>query len=154
MAKEKQIKTVDGVLEQVGVKSVREIEESPEDQARLIQMAPRIAPRVLNELLMSIPDLAKAFSATISAMEGIGRSLEETKRLRWDVLRDIAKSGEMSGDQVLEAIRIIQEIEANEGIDWTKVLEKTIVVLGSALTVVLAAVVAILAGGGGRNSRA
>lgn len=145
--------TVAQALEAVGVKSTAELGESPEAQAKLIQIAAGVTPEVLKSLLATVPDLAQAFRATISAMEGIGKSLEESKRLRWEVLRDLAKSADMTGDQILESLRIIQEIEAKENVDWSGVFKTALHFVGGALGIVAIAVAWILSGGrsGGRR---
>lgn len=111
------IEREDKLVELLGVKEIKELANDPVAQLKLVQIASRVDPRLLATILSIVPELAKAFSHAIKSMENLGKSLEETKRLRWQVLREVAIARELSPDQILEAMRIIKEIEEQEKID-------------------------------------
>ena len=122
-------------------------------QKRFIELAKsqKISPELLKEVLSAIPELTAAFKAVIKSMRDVGVSLEATKQKRWEVIQTMAESGKFSPDHILEAIKIIAEIEKNESIDWNKVFEKALDVLKVVGTAVGAAtllvVIIILSGG-------
>jgi hypothetical protein len=60
--------------------------------------------------------------------------------LAGEILKELAKTGKLSGDQILEAMRIIQEIEKNETIDWSVVLTTALKYVGGAVALTLTAV--------------
>jgi hypothetical protein len=136
----KKIDNVDELLAELGVTSLAELKASPEAQAQLTKFASSLSPDLLRHILGVVPELAQALQATIRAMEGIGTSLEESKRARWEILKELAKTGKLSGDQILEAMRIIQEIEKNETIDWSVVLTTALKYVGGAVALTLTAV--------------
>ncbi len=103
-----------------------------------------ISIKYAKEVLKIIPELRRAFSEVLKTMDSIGTSLEETKRNRWEVLREIAKSGALSSDQIIEAMKILQEIEKNEVIDYTTIFKRALGILGGLLAM---AIVIILSGG-------
>ena len=88
----------------------------------------RISPK--RRIINGSTDVLNAFNRTIAAMESIGTSLEETKRIRWEVLRDLANNGNLNSKQVLEAMQLIERIEKEERIDWEKILERAMYVGG------------------------
>lgn len=122
-------------------------------QRRFIELAKsqKISPELLKEVLSAVPELTVVFTAVIKLMTDVGVSLEATKQKRWEVLQTMAESGKFSPDHILEAIKIIAEIEKNESIDWNKVFGKALDVLkvvGAAVGVAtLLVVIAILSGG-------
>ena len=128
----RKIKTESDLKDWLGISEISELQD-PENQRKLVEKAKEveIAPELIRGILRAIPELATAFTEVVKAMKGIGVSLEETKRLRWEVLQQIAASGVLSGDQVLEAMGIIQEIEQGEGIDWESVFKTAFKVLGA-----------------------
>jgi hypothetical protein len=79
----KKIDNVDELLAELGVTSLAELKASPEAQAQLTKFASSLSPDLLRHILGVVPELAQALQATIRAMEGIGTSLEESKRARW-----------------------------------------------------------------------
>jgi hypothetical protein len=139
-AMKKGIKNERELCRELQIDSVDEIAQSEELQERVAQRLQRLSPELLKNLLGLVPELARTFQTTISAMEGIGKSLEESKQIRWKVLRDLAQTGAMSGEQVLEAIRLISDIEKREHIDWNSILKTTIKVSGGALLFVVAVI--------------
>jgi len=120
---------------------------------RFIELAKsqKISPELWKEVLSSIPELTVAFTAVIKSMRDVGVSLEATKQKRWEVLQTMAESGKFSPEHILEAIKIIAEIEKNESIDWNKIFDKALdvlIVVGTVLgTATLGVVIIILSGG-------
>ena len=96
-----------------------------------------LSPELLKSALAVVPELTKAFTEVIKTMGEIGTSLEETKRIRWQILQELAASGNLTGDQILEAMSIIAEIENNESIDWESIFDRALVVLGAVAGVVI-----------------
>lgn len=96
-----------------------------------------LSPELLKSALAVVPELTKAFTEVIKTMGEIGTSLEETKRIRWQILQELAASGNLTGDQILEAMSIIAEIENNESIDWESILNRALAVLGVVASVVI-----------------
>ena len=91
---------------------------------RLFELARqgRISEALIKELIVAIPELAKAFSAYVVALSNVGCEVEKTKQVRWEVLKECATQGVLTGDQILEAMKIIQDCEKNDPkINWEKV---------------------------------
>jgi len=134
------------------IDSLEELKQE-DAQRRFIELAKsqKISPELLKEVLSAIPELTAAFTAVIKSMRDVGVSLETTKQKRWEVLQIMAVSGKFSPDHILEAIKIIAEIEKNESIDWNKIFDKALDVLkvvGTAVSAAtLLAVIIILSGG-------
>jgi hypothetical protein len=104
--------------------------KKPEVQKRFLSKSNELSPELLKTALTVVPELITAFTEVIKAMGEIGTSLEESKRVRWKILQEITKSGDLNGDQILEAMKIIQEIEKNENIDWESIFRTALKVLG------------------------
>lgn len=96
-----------------------------------------LAPELLKSALAVVPELINAFTEVIKTMGEIGKSLEETKRIRWQILQELAASGNLTGVQILEAMNIIAEIEKNESIDWEAIFNRALAVLGVVASVVI-----------------
>ena len=120
----------------LNIKDIKDLKD-PENQKKYIKKikASRISSDLLKNILTTVPDLTKAFTEVIKAMRDIGTSLEETKRMHWQFLQQIASSGNLSGDEILDAMRIIQKIEKSEAIDWETIYKSTLVFLGVIATV-------------------
>jgi len=137
-------------LESVGVTHLPDILKDPVAEARFVQVASQLTPDVVLDVLKEVPQLGKALNRLVATIAEVGKSLEETKRLRWQVLQAIAKADKLSAEQILEAMRIIDDIEKRERIDWTTVFKQVAQAL--ALVVGLPLLVVILvAGRGGRS---
>ncbi|TFH48903.1 MAG: hypothetical protein E4H01_05405 [Lysobacterales bacterium] len=88
------------------------------------------------KLADDIPGMAKAFGRMISRLTGYGRSIQATKRLRWKVLRELAKTGRMSGKEILEALRLIVKAEKRDPKPesfWMPILTFGAVIVGGAV---------------------
>jgi hypothetical protein len=121
------------LLSELQVSKLPDIVKDPAAQVRLIQLAPELSQELVGHLLKTVPELSKVFNNFVGSVENIGNSLEQTKRLRWSVLHDLAKADKLPPEGILEAMRIIGEIEKKESIDWTAVLEGCAEVLGGIL---------------------
>ena len=133
-------KTEKEILDRVGSSSLRDLVG---DGAALRALAGEIAnmsPEELRVLLAAAPELIKALNVTISSIGEVGISLEETKRHRWSVLKAMAESGTLSGDQILEAMRLIAEIEQKEKIDWIALSGIVVTGIGAIAAVIWGAV--------------
>jgi hypothetical protein len=127
----KRITTKPELLKELQVSSLPAVLKNPAAEARLAQLAPTLSPELVQEVLKEVPELKKAFNELIAAIKSVGTSLEQTKRLRWEVLQDLAEDDKLSPEQILEAMRIISDIEKAEGIDWTEVFKTVAKVLGA-----------------------
>ncbi len=138
------INTNKELFKKLGINSIEEIKK-PKVQKKLVQLIGdrQVSKPLLRRILNGSADVLDAFNKTIGAMESIGTSLEETKRLRWEVLRDLANKGSLDSEQVLEAMQLIERIEGEERIDWERILERAIYVGG----VLVLAVVFVLSRG-------
>jgi ERCC4-type nuclease len=96
---------------------------SAESRAKVVDLSRKgeLDRTLLFQLIEEVPELAKEYCRVIGAMADYGKSLEETKRLRWRVLADLAKRGKLNSEQILEAMRILKDIEAQEQIPWVKI---------------------------------
>lgn len=142
--KKRKITDLKSLLKVLGIERLEDLQDSQEAQQHFIKIATGLTPELLAAVIQTVPDISQAFSATIASMEGVGKALEETKRIRWEVLRDIAKTGAMTGDQVLEAMRIIEKIEESERIDWDSIFRQAMKIVSGALVVALGIVAAVL----------
>lgn len=84
--RQKPITTEAELLREVGVSKLPEIIKDPVAEARFLTLVRNISPELLAEVLKAVPELAKGMAVLISSIENVGRSLEETKRLRWQIL--------------------------------------------------------------------
>jgi len=157
----KPIETETELLSELQVSKLPDIVKDPAAQVRLIQLAPELSQELVVNLIKAVPELSKVFNNFISSVENVGNSLEQTKRLRWSVLHELAKADKLPPEGILEAMRIISEIEKKESIDWTAVLEGCAEVLGILGGVVLVGsvllggvVLALLSGLGGNKNAA
>jgi hypothetical protein len=135
----KPIETETELLSELQVSKLPDIVKDPAAQVRLIQLAPNLSLELVGNLFKAVPELSKVFNNFIGSVENVGNSLEQTKRLRWSVLHELAKADKLPPEGILEAMRIISEIEKKESIDWTAVLERCAEVLGEILAVGVAA---------------
>jgi hypothetical protein len=126
----KPIATKQELLKQLQVPDLPAILKDPAAEARLTQLAPVLPAELVEDVLKEVPELKRAFNQLIAAIQNVGTSLEETKRLRWTILQDLAKGEKLPPEQILEAMRIISDIEKSEGIDWTGVFKTVAKVLG------------------------
>lgn len=106
------------LFRELGIDGLDAIRRSASLKKRVAAKLPYLSPKLVEALLAAIPELAESFRAYIATMGEIGRSLEATKRARWETLQKIAATGIMSGDQILEAMRIIADREEKERVDW------------------------------------
>jgi len=84
------------------IESLDQIAGSESLQNKVAERIQELSPELIKSLIDAVPELAKTFQATISAMEGIGKSLEDSKQVWWNVSRDLSQSGQMTGDQIIE----------------------------------------------------
>jgi hypothetical protein len=126
------------LLKKLKIDNIKDL-KNPKVQKKFIDVvkANEISPALLKDILAIVPELTTAFTMVIKAMSDIGTSLEETKRLRWQVLQQVASSGNLTGDQILEAMHILQEIEKNERIDWESVFKIAFSVIGGIAVIVI-----------------
>lgn len=153
----KPIKTKAELVDELGVAELVEIVKDPLTEAKFLQLAPEMSPELLAEVLKSVPELARGFGQLIASMGEVGKTLERSKQARWEALKELAKTGKMTADQILEAMRIIAEIEKKETINWTDVFKAIASALGLAVGLVIAAVVLVTgvgreSGGSGRST--
>lgn len=122
LAKKLELEKVDGNFSNERVNKFIDIVKNNEIESGLFK-----------EILEKSPEIVHSFNDLIGSMNNIGKSIEETKRLRWEVLRDLAKNDKLTSEQIIEVMKILGEIEKNESVDWTKVFQ---IVAVSAITVV------------------
>ena len=115
----------------------------------MVQLAKQLSPANLQQLLVTVPELKQGLVETIKSVESVGKSLEETKRHRWSIIKQLAESEALTGAQVLEAMQIIREIEREEKIDWGKIVQNVVQGLGA---IAIFAVAIVSAVGGGNRS--
>ena len=140
MKKSKNINSKDDLLNEIEIENIEEIEKNDEALKKFVKLTPQISPDLVKEILVSFPKLIIAFNEVIKNMAAIGKSLEETKRKRWEFLKEVSKTGRLNGDQILEAMKIITEIEKYEKIDWNIILNKVLKVLGIIIIALLSAI--------------
>ena len=151
MAKKKKstsIRTQEEVLNKLGIKNIKELKEDKGAQERFVKMSYRVSPEIIKKVIDIVPSLIEVYSEVIQKSSDIALSLEETIRFRWQAFVDIANTGLLTGDQIIEAMRILAEIEDKERKRIWKTLMKIIYVTGGIIATILAiigGVVALLA---------
>ena len=120
------INTNKKLIKKLGIKNIKDLEK-PEIQDKFFELCKdkQVSTTLLKRLINQIPILVEAFNNLINNMSEIGKSLHETQQVRWKVLREISKTGELSGEEILEAMKIIEKIEKNENVDWERVFVET-----------------------------
>ena len=133
------------LIKKLGIKNIKDLER-PEIQAKFLMLCKdkKVSTTLLKRLINQIPSLVDAFNNLINNMSEIGKSLHETQQVRWEVLREISKTGELSGEEILEAMKIIEKIEKNENVDWERVIVETAKAAGK---IALAIIIYILTKG-------
>jgi membrane-associated HD superfamily phosphohydrolase len=123
VAKVKRIENNKELMDELHIYSIDELKEES-IRKRLFELTRqgRISEALIKELIVAVPELAKAFSAYVVALSNVGYEVEKTKQVRWEVLKECATQGVLTGDQILEAMKIIQDCEKNDPkINWEKV---------------------------------
>ena len=125
------INTKDELIEVLEIDSEEEFKDE-KNQNKLLDLLRenRISPKLAKDLLSIVPDLTKAFTVVISTMGEIGKSLDAVKKHRWSILKEMAASGTLNSEQIIEAMRIIQEIEEKEHIDWKEIVKMAFAFVG------------------------
>jgi len=141
MVEVKRIKSQKELMDELNVSSIDRIrEKSVQEQLFDLVRQGRIPDNLLRELIKAVPELTKAFGAYVIALSQLGCQVEMTKQARWELLIECAKQGIFTGDQALEAIKIIQDCEKNDPkIDWKKVGDVAVKV-GTGVALVLIAI--------------
>ena len=117
MAKKKKstmIRTQQEVLNKLGIKNIKELKEDEGAQKRFVKMSYRVSPEIIKKVIDIVPSLTEVYSEVIRKSSDIAQSLEETIRFRWQALVDIANTGLLTGDQIIEAMRILADREGEE----------------------------------------
>lgn len=138
----KKIKTTEELCRVLCIKNINELPENEDAQQRLLEIKNNLMPEVVEKLLL-VPDVAQFFQEIVAKMCGLGSSLEESERVRWESLRELAKDGEMTPEQRLEGMRILRDIKAKESIDWTSIFKTTVKVAGFCVIVAVVVVGAV-----------
>lgn len=133
------IETKQELIEKVGASSIDDI-ANPKHIEKFIDIIKNgnISNELLTDVIQSVPDITSSFSSMFEAMSDIGSSLEETKRTRWNILQNLAENDKLTAEQFMEAMKLLQEIEKNEKIDWTLIFASVGVALASAVTLAVA----------------
>lgn len=129
MAKKKKstmIRTQEEVLNNLGIKNIKELKEDEGAQERFVKMSYRVSPEIIKKVIDIVPSLIEVYSEVIKKSSDIAQSLEETIRFRWQALVVLANTGLLTGDQIIEAMRILAEIEEKERKRIWKTLMKII----------------------------
>ena len=118
----KSINTKDELKTKLDINDIKEL-NSKKNQKKFIEIIKdnEISPELFKEILTVTPILAETFNQMFRTMGDIGNSIEETKKLRWEIIKELAMKDKLSSDQILEAMKLLKEIEKNESIDWTKI---------------------------------
>ena len=133
------IETKQELLEKVGINSIDDIAKPQYlDKFTDIVKNDNISNELLKDVIQSVPDLKGSFNSMFKAMSDIGGSLEETKRTRWNILQNLAEKDKLTAEQFMEAMKLLQEIEKNEKIDWTLIFKTVGVALATAAGLVFA----------------
>lgn len=143
MKKKNKISSKDDLAKSLDLNKIEDLKDNPIAQVKLAANASNIDIGLLSEVISMVPALAGEISKVISTMTEIGNSIEETKRIRWTVIRDLSKNGTLDKDNILEAMRIISDIEKNEGIDYNELAKIALRIFGVTMFVA----VTIIAGG-------
>lgn len=123
MAKRKSIANQSELMDELHIHQIDKIKDDSV-QEKLFELARqgRLSDNLIKELIRAVPELTKAFGAYVVALSEVGCHVEMTKQARWEVLKECAKNRTLTGDQILEAMKIVQECEKNDPkIDWEKV---------------------------------
>jgi len=118
----KSIDTKAKLMKELNIKNLNELNDI-NNQKKFIDFIKdnEISPIVFKDILTTVPLLTETFNEMFKTMDNIGTSIEETKRLRWEIIKELAIKDKLSSEQILEAMKLLKEIEKNESIDWTKI---------------------------------
>ena len=133
------INTKKELLKKLRLKNISELKKE-KNQKQLLTLITnkkiKLSNNLFRSILKQVPDLMKPINNLIETMGTVAEELNETRRMRWEVLRDLAKSGSLDGEQCIEAMKIIRDMENNENIDWGRVFERVLYVLGIIVIIV------------------
>jgi hypothetical protein len=150
-AKVKKIKNQKKLIDELNISSIERIKKKDvrEKLFELVRQG-RIPDSLLEELIKAVPELAKAFSAYVIALSQVEYQVETTKQARWNFLIECAKQKIFTGEQALEAMKIIQDREKNDPrIDWEKVSDIARMIGASVALAILAIAGGIIIAGSG-----
>jgi len=118
----KNIDTKAHLMKELKIKDFNELNDK-DSQKKFINFVKNneISPIIFKDILTTVPVLTETFNQMFRTMDNIGTSVEETKRLRWEIIKELAIKDKLSSEQILEAMKLLKEIEKNESIDWTKI---------------------------------
>lgn len=114
----KNIETTDELITTLGLPDINELDS--EEVIEIIKNN-NISPDLFKEMLNTVPMLTEAFNQMFRTMGDVGISMGETKRLRWETIKELALEDKLKGDQILEAMKYVKEIEEKENIPWGKI---------------------------------
>lgn len=87
---------------------------SPDALTRFCGLANNVTPELFTELLRAAPKIAKAFTDYLASLNEYGASIETSKQQRWQCLTAAVSTGQMTGEQILEAMSLLAESDARE----------------------------------------
>jgi hypothetical protein len=126
------ITTIEQLKDELNINDIHDISQE-EVQKKFLEIlkSNNLEMEVLKEIITIVPDITKTFNDLFKSMENIGMPLEETKRLRWETLREIAKNNNLKDEQILEAMKILHEIEKKETINWESIFKTGMTIVGA-----------------------
>ena len=125
------------LLKSLGVNSVEELRSDKDAQRRLLRHLAGLPPAEFGQLLNLIPALSQTITEIILSAEKLGDSIEETKRIRWQTLADMAKAGALKDGDLLEAIKILADLDAKQPNPMPWVHKLAVVFVGVSLGVLI-----------------
>ena len=125
------ITTEAALVKALKIDSLDDIRDNADAQRRALGIAKSLTRSDLIRLLGNVPALQSVFSDMICSVSLASISKDETKRIRWRVLQGIAEAGALTGPEILEAFRILGQIEREERSDAIGMLQTIVVGLGA-----------------------
>lgn len=145
-----QITTLDQLKRKLKIDNFDEL-KNPKVLKRFQKLAQHITPELSRELVRAAPAITKAFTDYLSSLNKYGGAVENTKQHRWQFLSEVVKTGQMTGDQLFEAMQILGDMDSRDTRSFTehrehtsKIAEKALDTAKAALAVACAAAVCAL----------
>lgn len=114
--RKKKIENEAEFLNEIGAKSAEDIEKNPKFIKKYVKLLDRTKPEIVGKVLMSAPSLLGPTTEFIKRVTFIGGKLAENRKKRWEVLQAIAEKDILTGEQAIEAIKLIERAEAKDGV--------------------------------------
>jgi Glu-tRNA(Gln) amidotransferase subunit E-like FAD-binding protein len=112
----------------------------------------KIDPEILKKYLEVNPALAATLTDVVKGLTSSITNIKETQKARYELLKVMVNSGHLTGDQIITALKIIQELEKDDNVIIHEVVD-SLKKIGGYVLMGIAAAAAAFFGADSLNSQ-